>query len=105
MGVGRACHLTLVPLIPPFAPTPTNDARRIDFYDELRKRIVEIKVSDYDGMSAMHEVQTLLYALLFGRGWKPTRQFELVGGWVDFGVGWLVRLKMVMIHPPPRLMT
>lgn len=44
----------------------------------MRKRVVEIKVSDYDALAPMHEVQTLLYALLFGRGWKPTRQFELV---------------------------
>lgn len=58
-------------------PNPTS-IRRIDFYDEMRKRVVEIKVSDYDAMAPMHEVQTLLYALLFGRGWKPTRQFELV---------------------------
>jgi hypothetical protein len=51
---------------------------RIDFYDENRKRIVEVKVSDIDGILPSHEVQTLLYALLYGNGWKPTRAFEVV---------------------------
>ena len=51
---------------------------RIDFYDENRKRIVEVKVSDIDGILPSHEVQTLLYALLYGNGWKPTRAFEIV---------------------------
>ena len=62
----------------PQYPQHPHTRRRIDFYDEFRKRVVEIKVSDYDALAPMHEVQTLLYALLFGRGWKPTRQFELV---------------------------
>jgi len=51
---------------------------RIDFYDENRKRIVEVKVSDIDGILPSHETQTLLYALLYGNGWKPTRAFEVV---------------------------
>ncbi len=76
-------------------PTPQNThqqtTRRIDFCDENRKRIVEVKVSDYDGMTLMHEVQTLLYALLFGKGWKPTRAFELVrGGDSVRGCGWRI---------------
>ena len=55
---------------------------------------MEVKVSDHEGMSAMHEVQTLLYALLFGRGWKPTRQFELVGFCVCLTVSVSVYLRM-----------
>lgn len=63
---------------PPLARRTYGLNGRIDFYDENRKRIVEVKVSDTDGVLPSHEVQTLLYALLYGNGWKPTRAFEIV---------------------------
>lgn len=82
--ISRAC-ISVFPSLYFYLPPFFSPSRRtyglmgrIDFYDENRKRIVEVKVSDIDGILPSHEVQSLLYALLYGNGWKPTRAFEIV---------------------------